>query len=180
MPKLCRGALWFTERLIWVRLRRPSIWERDWHWKAWHAPVSNSAPTIGKIIFIVKMMLRITILMMMVRYTLATWKTWHTSVANSAPTIGKMFFCDDDDHVHSPYQHWALPEKTIAKRDSGRHSQCLRRFKRGSSRDNELQLRPADKPNDSVYNEPSLEVTHYSQYVISLQKCDPTREKALH
>ena len=64
-------------------------------------------------------------------------------------------------------------EKTIAKRDSGRHSQCLRRFKRASSRDNELQLRPADKPNDSVYNEPSLEV-------ISLQKCDPTREKALH
>ena len=104
--------------------------------------------------------------MMMVRYTLATWKTWHTSVANSAPTIGKMFF--------------ALLEKTIAKRDSGRHSQCLRRFKRASSRDNELQLRPADKPNDSVYNEPSLEVTHYSQYVISLQKCDPTREKALH
>ena len=71
-------------------------------------------------------------------------------------------------------------EKTIAKRDSGRHSQCLRRFKRASSRDNELQLRPADKPNDSVYNEPSLEVTHYSQYAISLQKCDPTREKALH
>ena len=52
MPKLCRGALWFTERLIWVRLRRPSIWERNWHWKAWHASVSNSTPTVGKIFFL--------------------------------------------------------------------------------------------------------------------------------